>query len=105
MGCGRATQLNTNAILAALEAGDFYASTGVELTDYQVTTAEIKISIKQDGSSKYRISFIGKGGEILKESIDNPALYQFRGNELYVRAKVIESNGKVAWTQPVWRGR
>ena len=26
------------------------------------------------------------------------------GDELYVRAKVFESNGRVAWTQPVWRG-
>ncbi|MDQ3473713.1 MAG: hypothetical protein M3447_08250 [Acidobacteriota bacterium] len=49
--------------------------------------------------------FIGKDGRTLQESISNPATYQFRGNELYVRAKVLESNGKVAWIQPVWRQR
>jgi hypothetical protein len=30
-------------------------------------------------------------------------VYQFKGDELYVRAKILESNGRVAWTQPVWR--
>ncbi|MEK6282605.1 MAG: hypothetical protein AABN95_19770 [Acidobacteriota bacterium] len=53
--------------------------------------------------SKYRVQFIGDGGRLLKEAITNPADYQFRGDETYVRAKVLESNGKVAWTQPVWR--
>ena len=26
---------------------------------------------------------------------------QFTGDEIYVRAKIIDSNGKMAWTQPV----
>jgi hypothetical protein len=38
---------------------------------------------------------------VLQESLDSPAEYVFRGSEGYVRAKVIESNGRVAWTQPV----
>lgn len=99
----RAARLATPAILDALERGDFYASTGVELADYQVDERGITITIKEEGSSKYRVQFIGKGGGVLQESISNPAKYQFSGNESYVRAKVIESNGKVAWTQPVWR--
>jgi hypothetical protein len=32
----------------------------------------------------------------------SPAVYVFKGDEFYVRAKVIESNGEVAWTQPVF---
>jgi hypothetical protein len=31
----------------------------------------------------------------------NPAVYDIQGNEQYVRVKVIESNGRFAWTQPV----
>ena len=38
---------------------------------------------------------------LLHEALDSPATYTFRGNEGYVRAKVIESNGQVAWIQPV----
>lgn len=101
----RTDRLSTAAVLEALERGDFYASTGVELTDYQVNSKEIIVTIKQEGSSKYRVQFIGKDGRVLKEEVNSPAVYQLRGDELYVRAKIIESNGKVAWTQPVWFGR
>ncbi len=99
----RAARLSTEAILTALETGNFYASTGVELTDYQVNDKQIRITIKPQGSSRYRVQFIGPGGRVLKEAITNTAEYQFQGDETYVRAKVLESNGKVAWTQPVWR--
>jgi hypothetical protein len=98
----RTDRLTPTALLDALERGDFYASTGVELTDYQTTGKDMTVTIKQEGSSKYRVLFIGQGGRLLKEVITNPAVYKFLGDEMYVRAKVIESNGKVAWTQPVW---
>ena len=75
----------------------------MELSDYQALDKEIVITIKQQGSSKYRVQFIGKGGSVLKETITNPAIYQYRGDETYVRGKVLESNGRVAWTQPAWR--
>jgi hypothetical protein len=38
---------------------------------------------------------------VLSEAASSPATYTFKGDESYVRAKVIESNGKLAWTQPV----
>jgi hypothetical protein len=97
----RAAQLSSVAILEAMEKGDFYASTGVELADYQVNDKSMTINIREEKTSKYRVQFIGKDGRLLSEVITNPAVYQFRGDETYVRAKVIESNGKFAWTQPV----
>lgn len=97
----RAERLSPSAILEAMERGDFYASTGVELTDYQASEKSITITVKEEGRSKYRVQFIGKNGHLLNETITNPAVYQFRGDEAYVRAKVLESNGKAAWTQPV----
>jgi hypothetical protein len=100
----RADRLAPRPIVEALDRGDFYASTGVELTDYQADAKRIAITIKQRPESKYRIQFIGRNGQILKEAESSPADYVFRGDELYVRAKVLESNGRLAWTQPVWRG-
>jgi hypothetical protein len=41
----------------------------------------------------------------LKEGVGNTAIYQIKGDEGYVRAKVMDSNGKVAWTQPVMIGK
>jgi hypothetical protein len=100
----RAAELTPAAILNSLRKGDFYASTGVELSNYQAGGGQINITIKEERNSKYRIQFIGRGGRILSESIQSPATYTVRGNEGYVRAKIIESNGKMAWTQPVMIG-
>ena len=58
---------------------------------------------KEEANIAY--SLPAKAGRILSEAITSPAVYQFRGNEGYVRAKVIESNGKIAWTQPVMFGK
>lgn len=100
----RADHLAAEAIVQALERGDFYASTGVELEDIINTTDQIKIVIKEEETSGYRVQFTGKNGSLLKEVESNPAIYSIRGDEGYIRAKVIEANGKLAWTQPVMIG-
>lgn len=99
-----APSVDQRSIMDALDRGDFYSSTGVELESYSVEKAGIAISIKKERWSKYNIQFIGRSGKILAESLDSSATYKFRGNEGYVRVKILESNGKMAWTQPVLVG-
>lgn len=96
----RASELTPRAILEAMERGDFYASTGVELTDYRVSATSMTVTVKKETSAKYRIQFIGRGGDLLHEALDSPATYDFKGTEGYVRARVLESNGRLAWCQP-----
>jgi hypothetical protein len=97
----RAERLEARAIVEALERGEFYASTGVELAEYQVTPAGIALKVRAPAWSRYRVQFIGRDGRLLDEQTDSTATYTFRGDEGYVRAKILESNGLVAWTQPV----
>jgi hypothetical protein len=97
----RAAKLSAAALFDAMERGDFYASTGVELADFQVDTTTMRIVVRERGTTKYRIQFVGAGGRILSEQVASPAVYTFRGDEQYVRAKVLDSNGAAAWTQPV----
>jgi len=97
----RAPRLDARELMAALERGDFYASTGVVLQDILVTPRDLTVRVKAEGASKYRIQFIGRGGTVLRESTEPDATYTFAGDEGYVRAKVIESNGRFAWVQPV----
>lgn len=97
----RAENLSAASIVAALERGDFYASTGVELSEYEASNKQIKLTIKETKYSKYVVQFIGAGGKVLQETVTNTAVYEVQGNEKYVRAKVAESNGNYAWTQPV----
>jgi hypothetical protein len=97
----RAARLDAASVLDAMERGDFYSSTGVELADYQADASAITVTVKPTSWSKYRIQFIGKGGKLLEESTASTATYRVRGDEGYVRARVLESNGDMAWTQPL----
>ncbi len=101
----RAAQLEPRALLEAMERGDFYASTGVVLDSLEVTSTSMSIAVKRAPSSKYRIQFVGRDGRVLSEVPDASATYAFTGSEGYVRAKVIESNGRCAWIQPIIVGR
>jgi hypothetical protein len=97
----RTDRLEPRAIVEALERGSFYASTGVELTDLQATASAITVTIKATTYSRYRVQFIGRNGRVLSEATTPAATYAFKGDEGYVRVRVLESNGYAAWTQPV----
>ena len=101
----RARALNTMTLMEALERGDFYASTGVALTDYTVATDAVTVTITPNGATKFITTFTGKGGRMLERTGANPAIYKLRGNEQYVRARVVDSNGNIAWTQPVFAAK
>jgi hypothetical protein len=97
----RAATLDARGLVQSLDRGDFYASTGVVLDELRVETGSISIKVKPDAWARYRIQFIGKGGRVLREVTEAAATYAIRGDEGYVRARVLESNGRMAWIQPV----
>jgi hypothetical protein len=96
----RAATREQAPILKAIREGDFYASTGVELVDYTVTASAMTITIKTSNLAHYRTQFIGPHGKVLRETADNPATFDLSSSSGYVRAKVIDSNGRLAWLQP-----
>lgn len=96
----RGAQRDARSILSAIEAGDFYASTGVEIAEYSVTKNVMTVSIKTKNQARYRTEFIGPKGRLLYESQENPAAFTLSGKEGYVRARVTDSNGRIAWLQP-----
>lgn len=99
----RAPALTSDAIKSAITQGDFYASTGVELDDYQASPKQVMIKMKENRfQTKYHTQFIGRTGRLLQDSTANPAIYSIKGDEGYVRVRIIDSNGKMAWTQPVF---
>lgn len=94
----KAPALTKNDILENIRTGNFYATTGVILNDYQVTEKNITID-SQNGES---IMFTGKNGAVLKTVKGSKAEYQIKGDEYYIRAKITNSGGKMAWTQPIF---
>jgi hypothetical protein len=100
----RAAGLTRETILAALNAGEFYASTGVVVKDIQTSADSLTITIEPGvASRRYRTVFVGREGRVLAVSYDNPASYRFTGSEGYVRARVEDGNGLRAWIQPVFK--
>jgi hypothetical protein len=138
----RAPALTAAALIAAMEAGEFYASTGVRLRDVRRGTAELAVEIEPEPGVQYLTRFIGtrRGydpgseavpvaptnappasrryskdiGAILSEVAGTEASYTLRGDEHYVRAKIISTklhpnpfaagDMECAWTQPVLPG-
>jgi len=103
----RAAALTREAILAGLSNGDFYASTGVMLKDIRATADSLTVefepnSVATGSPKRFRVVFVGKDGGVLAVSNQNPASYKFKGNEQYVRARIEDSGGRRAWTQPVF---
>lgn len=101
----RAPRLDASALMESLEAGHFYASTGVALDDVLVDDTSIEVHIAQDRDFRYSTTFIGRSGEVLHVTDDNPARYEVSGDPGYVRARVRNSRGDIAWTQPVFTRR
>ena len=98
----RARSLDAAEVMQQLEAGQFYASTGVRLADVVTEEDRLEIHIAPRGDFRYSTTFIGSGGRVLSVSSENPAVYTLQGRERYVRAKVTDSRGDAAWVQPVF---
>jgi hypothetical protein len=115
----KAPFLSTEAIVGAMETGDFYASTGVSLRDVRRKGNQIVLAIEPEKGATYKTQFIatmqnvplqsepvrgedGKElnvtrlyspevGKVVAESAALEPVYQFSGKELYVRARVTSS--------------
>jgi len=108
----RAPALDASALVRAMDAGDFYASTGVTVQDLRADAHGLAVRVAAEAT----IRFIGTrtGGEagvVLREVKGTEAAYAFTGDELYVRAVVLSDRPQPdptfagdlqkAWIQPV----
>ncbi|HTE32972.1 MAG TPA: hypothetical protein VK666_21465 [Chryseolinea sp.] len=112
----RSSELQANALITALEQGDFYASTGVVLDHYSVVNNAIHIKVKSEPGVQYTIEFIGlKTGQqktqLISDVRGTEATFQLTKGIAFVRARVTsdkqkpnpfrEGDVEMAWTQPI----
>jgi len=83
-------------ILKSLETGDFYSSTGATINAITIDGKALKV-ISEDGVN---ISFYGKTGTLLGSFDSSAARMPILQENLYVRAKVTNALGRLAFTQP-----
>ncbi|MEZ5418821.1 MAG: CehA/McbA family metallohydrolase [Vicinamibacterales bacterium] len=96
-----APRLEAGALMASLEEGEFYASTGVELDGYVGGRDAITFRIRPVGDTRYRSTLIDATGPV--ETVDGETVrFALGGRRGYARVTVADSNGHRAWTQPVF---
>lgn len=111
----KAEKLDPRSLIESMEAGDFYATTGVELKEVSFENNLLAVTVKPEAGVDYQIQFIGAHGhklesEILKTVKGTEAEFQLPKDYLFIRAKIISSKLKenpyregdveVAWVQP-----
>jgi len=112
----RTDSLQPKSLIEAMEAGDFYASTGVELNTITFDNNTLSIDVKNKTDVTYKIAFIGcKKGNSIPEVFEviegNEASFEMTNEILFVRCKITSSKlqenpiedliYEAAWTQPV----
>lgn len=104
-----AAALTPSDLRAAIEGGDFYASIGVALEEIVSDANQMTVVIKPEpmdvpnwAPPRYTTRFLGRNNQLLATVAGLRAVYRFKGSESYVRAVISDSNGKKAWTQPVF---
>lgn len=111
----RAARLTPEHIVHAMEAGDFYASTGVRLNSVKRTSKELSVRIDPEPRVDYTITFIGTKRDFVRgstsdgkpnvdaERIGQPltapvhgtkASYRLQEDDLYVRALIVSTRQK-----------
>lgn len=108
--------LQPEALIAAMEAGDFYATTGVTLSALMQRNAKIELTIEPEAGVSYTTHFVGvrKGGsttEVFQSVEGHTASFEITDDILFVRARIASSKVKenpfqkgdfeMAWTQPI----
>lgn len=134
-----AEALAPESIIPALERGDFYGTSGVMLDKVTSSSDGLAVEIRAEAGVDYKIEFIGTEagydktsqpvldkngkemsatrryskdiGKVFATHQGTSAEYKFRGNEIYVRARVTSSRQhpnpsevddfEQAWIQPV----
>jgi hypothetical protein len=108
--------LDPKSIIETMEAGNFYASTGVSFKELEQEENEIELEIQAETGLSYTIEFIGvkKGSnksEVFETVAGTEASFKMTDEILFVRARISSSKVKenpfqagdfeMAWTQPI----
>jgi hypothetical protein len=90
------------AIRAAIEAGDFYSSTGVILDRLEMSPERIALDVR-GGDETTSIEVVGQWGALLRRVQGSVLRFDPKtAPPGYVRVRVRDNAGRHAWTQPVW---
>lgn len=112
----QAKSLSPEALIEAMEAGDFYASTGISLQQLEQGKGKIELTIEGETGIQYTTHFVGvrKGSnssEVFASVEGTSASFEMTEDILFLRARIESTKPKenpfqegdveMAWTQPI----
>ena len=101
--CVKSAKLTEAGIVDSIMKGRFYASTGPAFLDYGFKDGKVFVKTSPVREihfvtyEPYGRSFLAEGKKSLRS-----AEYQLRGTETYVRAEIVDHQGKKAWTNAIF---
>ena len=123
-----AEELTPESLITAMEAGQFYATSGVTLKKVVSSSQALEVEVQPENGAAYTIEFIGTRqsanlegrpvvdkdgkpiratqvysndiGEVIKTVQGTKARYEFQGDELYVRARITSSQAHPNPSEP-----
>lgn len=96
------TDRSEEALCARMRAGELYASNGATLSRLRVDADTLTV---WPSDREAEVELVGEGGRSLGRAYTNTegfVRYQLRGDEGYVRARVVDDDGRLAFT-PAFR--
>jgi hypothetical protein len=98
----RTPAVDGRAIVEALEAGHVHASSGPVLDDFAITERTMSLRLGNARDFTHTTIFIGANGRVLAVDRSMTPSHTLTGDETYVRARVVDSGGRVVWVQPAF---
>ena len=99
----KAPERDPDALLAALKAGHYYSSTGVELHGIHVDGDELVVEC----SPATGVFLLGKGSravQVVGRDLTSVRLPAHKlGKHSFMRVTVVDAQGRRAWSNPFWR--
>lgn len=103
--CVKAARRDPVAILEALFAGAFYSSAGPVIHDFGMEDGKVYISCS-DCREIHFVTYPTRGRSFFAEGNTSitEAAHVLNGSETYARVVCVDSDGRSAWTNPIFPG-
>lgn len=99
----KAEALTADAILSAIRHGHFYASSGPEIYDVTLENGVVSVECSKAAAIHFMTggprgrTIWAQGGKLLEGGS-----YRLSGGEKFVRIEVVDSEHRIAWTNPIY---
>ena len=100
--CLLAEDRSEKAILKALAAGQFYASSGPEIKDFGIEDGQLYVESSPCRELHF-VTYPPRGSSVFADGVSlESARHQLTGRESYARVVCVDEEGRSAWSNPIY---